>query len=272
MVRSIGGLPRPGETVPVPRIVTEVARGREVALVWHNQIGGTTFRIGPDAHAEEFVKVLPRAYGSWISGEAARLTWASRYARVPEVLDHGADDDGVWLHTRAVPGWSAVDPRWHDEPRTAVVAVGEGLRALHDTLPVDDCPFTWATADRLDRARGAAADAAADAVRGPGGLGPEPPIDRIVVCHGDPCTPNTLIGADRRWSGHVDLDAMGVADRWADIAVATMALGWNYGPGWEPLFHRAYGLPDDPERTAWYRALWNAGDDGIDEPEPGPVG
>jgi kanamycin kinase len=36
-----------------------------------------------------------------------------------------------------------------------------------------------------------------------------------------------------------------------------MALGWNYGPGWEPLFHRAYGLPDDPERTAWYRALWN---------------
>jgi aminoglycoside phosphotransferase len=107
--------------------------------------------------------------------------------------------------------------------------------------------------------------------RGPGGLGPEPPTDRIVVCHGDPCTPNTLIGADRRWSGHVDLDAMGVADRWADIAVATMALGWNYGPGWEPLFHRAYGLPDDPERTAWYRAVWNAGDDGIDEPEPGSI-
>ena len=140
------------------------------------------------------------------------------------------------------------------------------LRALHDTLPVDDCPFTWSTADRLDRARAAVADADTDAGRRPGGLGPEPPADRTVVCHGDPCTPNTLIGADRRWSAHVDLDAMGLADRWADIAVATMALGWNYGPGWEPLFHRAYGLPDDPERTAWYRALWN-----IDVDDVGPA-
>jgi kanamycin kinase len=249
VVRSIGGLPGP-DSVPVPRVVVEAARGREVALVWHNEIGGTTFRIGPDEHADEFVKVLPHAYGRWIGDEAARLEWASQYVRVPEVLDHGADADGVWLRTRAVPGWSAVDPRWHDEPRTAVIAVGEGLRAFHDTLPVDDCPFEWSTAARLVRARAAGADTDR--------LGPEPPGDRVVVCHGDPCTPNTLIGADGRWSGHVDLDATGVADRWADLAVATMALGWNYGPGWEPLFHQAYGLPDDAERTAWYRALWNA--------------
>lgn len=270
MVRSIGGLPRAGVHVPVPHVVPGIAHGREVALVWHNQIGGTTFRIGPDAHAEEFVKVLPHEYAPWVAGEAARLAWASRYARVPEVIGHGADDDGVWLHTRAVPGWSAVDPRWHDEPRTAVIAVGEGLRVLHETLPVADCPFTWATADRLARA----GDGAGPRVAGPGPaadrLGPEPPSDRLVVCHGDPCTPNTLIGADGRWSGHVDLDAMGIADRWADIAVASMALGWNYGPGWEPLFHRAYGVPDDPERTAWYRALWNADDDGVGT--PGTVG
>ena len=29
------------------------------------------------------------------------------------------------------------------------------------------------------------------------------------------------------------------------------------------LFHEAYGLPADPERTAWYRALWNLDDDEI---------
>ena len=85
----------------------------------------------------------------------------------------------------------------------------------------------------------------------------KPTTDLVVVCHGDPCTPNTLIGADGRWSGHVDLDATGTADRWADIAVATMALGWNYGPGWDRVFLDAYGIEPDEERTTWYRALWN---------------
>ncbi|MDQ8047299.1 MAG: phosphotransferase, partial [Patulibacter sp.] len=132
----------------------------------------------------------------------------------------------------------------------------EGLRALHDTLPVLDCPFEWSTAQRTGRARAAGAD--------PDLLGPEPPTDRVVVCHGDPCTPNTLIGADGKWAGHVDFDALGIADRWADLGVATMALGWNYGPGWDGLFHEAYGLPADEERTAWYRALWNLDDDGLE--------
>jgi kanamycin kinase len=48
-----------------------------------------------------------------------------------------------------------------------------------------------------------------------------PPIDRLVVCHGDSCALNTLLAADGRWSAHVDLGALGVADRWADLAIAT---------------------------------------------------
>jgi aminoglycoside phosphotransferase len=60
-----------------------------------------------------------------------------------------------------------------------------------------------------------------------------PPIDKLVVCHGDACAPNTLLGDDGCWSGHVDLGALGVADRWADLAIATWSTEWNYGPGWE---------------------------------------
>ena len=45
-----------------------------------------------------------------------------------------------------------------------------------------------------------------------------PPVDRLVVCHGDACAPNTLLTDDGRWSGHVDLGQLGVADRWADLA------------------------------------------------------
>ncbi len=84
-----------------------------------------------------------------------------------------------------------------------------------------------------------------------------PPVDRLVVCHGDACAPNTLIGEDGRWCGHVDLGALGVADRWADLAVATWSLEWNYGPGWQSTLLKAYGVDPDPQRIAYYRLLWD---------------
>jgi kanamycin kinase len=79
-----------------------------------------------------------------------------------------------------------------------------------------------------------------------------------VVCHGDPCAPNTIIGDDGRWTGHVDFASLGLADRWADLAVASMSIGWNYGEGWEPEFFAAYGITPDAERIRFYRELWNA--------------
>ena len=51
---------------------------------------------------------------------------------------------------------------------------------------------------------------------------------------------------------------MGVADRWADIAIATYSLGWNYGAAYERDLLDAYGIAPDEERTAFYRALWDA--------------
>ena len=86
-----------------------------------------------------------------------------------------------------------------------------------------------------------------------------PPADKLVVCHGDACAPNTLITDDGRWSGHVDLGDLGVADRWADLAIATWSTGWNYGPGWEQVLLDAYGIKPDEERTSYYRLLWELG-------------
>ena len=50
-----------------------------------------------------------------------------------------------------------------------------------------------------------------------------PAADELVVCHGDACAPNTLIGPDGHWTGHVALSELGVADRWADLARAGVA-------------------------------------------------
>jgi kanamycin kinase len=190
---------------------------------------------------------------------------------VPQLLGEGADETGSWIITSAVPGHMAVTSRWKAEPRTAVTAIGRGLRALHDALPVPDCPFSWSTSQRLADAR----RRAGQGLLTPGRWHPDhqhlsvpqalallddvPAVDELVVCHGDSCAPNTLLADDGRWSGHVDLGALGVADRWADLAVATWSATWNYGPDWEPLLLQAYSVAPDPDRTRYYRLLYELG-------------
>jgi kanamycin kinase len=234
----------PLDDVAVPPAVVAMARGQALQPLWHNELGGLTYGVGDDL----VVKWSPPALD--LTPERERLAWASAYVVVPEVVDHDADDDGSWLITRRLPGQNAVSPRWTAQPATAVAALAQGLRALHDRLPVEDCPFSWSVADRLTEVADSAARDALTAA---------PDVDRLVVCHGDACAPNTLLDDDGEWSGHVDLGSLGVADRWADLAVATWSTVWNYGPGWEGALLDAYGVASDAERTAYYRALWDAG-------------
>lgn len=236
-MRRPAGPPAAGTTVPPA--LTRLAAGARVRPIWINELGGLTFAIGTDRYA----KWSPRG-GPDLGAEAERLAWAGAYTPVARVLDSGRDVDGEWLITSALPGESAVAPRWLADPEGAVVAIGHGLRALHDALPVDSCPFSWSLEERLARAQSHPAFA------------DPPPVDRLVVCHGDACSPNTILDGDGTWIGHVDLGRLGVADRWADLAVGTYALGWNYGPGWDGVLLDAYGIAPDPDRTAFYRLLW----------------
>ncbi|PBC78466.1 kanamycin kinase [Streptomyces sp. TLI_235] len=250
----------------------EFARGRPVRAVWRNGLGGLTFQVGVDGE-RQFVKWLPAGSDGGLTAEVVRLRWAARYTPVPRVLEEGADEGGSWIVTAGLPGRSAVDDRWLRDPATAVRAVGEGLRALHEALPVRDCPFAWSAEQRLAAVRARAAAGRIDPADRPAGLPPfrtveealaaladVPPVDGPVVCHGDACAPNTLLGKDGRYSGHVDLGALGTADRWADLAVATWSTRWNYGPGWEEPMLAAYGIAPDRERTAYYRLLWHLAD------------
>ncbi|KAA0085452.1 aminoglycoside 3'-phosphotransferase [Mycolicibacterium sp. P9-64] len=216
----------PADAKPVPNFVVDLAGGREITSVWVNELGGTTFSLG----GEEFVKVYPDAHADLLVREEQRLRWAVAFHPVPRVLSSGPG----WLHTVALAGRSAVDPHWVARPRTATRAIGEGLRRLHDSLPVADCPFgppSWIPADA-------------------------PAADLLVVCHGDACPPNTLIGDDAQCSGHVDFSDLGVADRWSDIAVAASLLESDFEPGLEAEFLDAYGIDADEERMAYYRARW----------------
>lgn len=216
-------------------------------LVWRNELGGRTFRFS-GCDGASFVKWLPAHPEFDIRAETARLKWAREYVSVPEVLGCGESADSSWLWTRALPGTSAVDPRWRDQPAMAAHAIGVGLRLLHDRLPVETCPFSWSVPDRL---------AGLEALR-PDLLEGAPSVDTLVVCHGDPCVPNTLLADDGSYAGTVDLGALGIADRWADLAVATYSLSWNFPGSWEDQLLQAYGVDRDEQRLCYYRKLWDA--------------
>ncbi|QAY63143.1 aminoglycoside 3'-phosphotransferase [Xylanimonas allomyrinae] len=249
----------PDGSVRVPDAVRRLARGDRVTPVWRNPHGGLTFRldaVGGSATPTRFVKWSRTG----LAAEADRLRWAAPWTPVPRVLAHGTAPDDTspggepaeYLVTAAVPGRSAVDPRWLAAPATAARALGEGLRAMHDALPVAACPFDWGVRERLARLSPE--------------VGPEvrarlrdvPDVDRLVVCHGDACAPNTLLDDDGRWCAHVDLGRLGAADRWADLAVAAMSTTWNYGPGFGHLVYEGYGVVPDAARIAYYRLLWDS--------------
>lgn len=264
----------PLEQPDPPRAVRERAAGRTVHCVWENQLGGLTFRIeDADGVPVEYVKWAPAGSGLDLAKEAGRLRWAAARTTVPRVVDLLGDDDGsTCLITAPIAGDSAVAPMWLAQPERAVTAIGRGLRQLHDVLDPADCPFSWSVEDRLRDVRRLVADGtraepsgwnedhqhlALDDVLGV--LASPPPVDRLVVCHGDACAPNTLVAPDGSVAGHVDLGSLGVADRWADLAIATWSTGWNYGPGWEDVLLDAYGIASDPDRTRYYRLLWDLG-------------
>jgi kanamycin kinase len=156
-------------------------------------------------------------------------------------VGYGEDDDAQWLLTTAVPGELAVGDRWRARGREAIAAIAAGLRAIH-RVPVADFPATWADEVWVGRQ--------------PGNLGPRPPIDGPVLVHGDACAPNTLISDDGTWTGNVDFGDLGVGDRWADLAVASLSLDWNFGEGHQQELFDAYGVEPDEARIAYYRALW----------------
>lgn len=231
----------------VPDRVRALAAGAAVEPVWVSG-GGTTFRIGGES--ARFVKWRPYGSGEDLAAEAERLRWAHDFGLVPTPLEQGSDESGSWLVTAALPGESAISPRWKAEPEVAVRVAGSALRRLHDRLPVAQCPFDWSIETRRRRVHPSKAGDPKLTEIAPG-------IDKLVVCHGDACVPNTVITPDGRFAGLVDLGDLGLADRWADLAVGTWSTEWNYGPGWEDLYLQSYGVEADPDRIRFYRDLWD---------------
>jgi kanamycin kinase len=175
---------------------------------------------------------VPAAVAAAAGGQALRLVWANEAGGLTFAAGEGAGQRFI----KWAPAGSGIDltaeaermawaRRYHPVP--------EPLACGHDDTG------SWLVTAALEQAAAI------------------PPTDKLVVCHGDACAPNTLLASGGRWSGHVDLGLLGAGDRWADLAVATWSTEWNYGPGWDQPLLDAYGIAADPERTRYYRLLWD---------------
>jgi kanamycin kinase len=220
----------------VPGIVADAAAGSEPELVWRNELGGLTFRVD-----QKYVKWNPRSTGIDLERERVRLEWLETKLPAPRVLASGADEHAQWLVTKALPGECAVGETWRARRPEAIAAIAAGLRAMH-AIPIGDFPRDWTLE--------------VWAARQPASLGPCPLTDGPVLVHGDACAPNTLINRAGEWVGNVDFGDLAVGDRWADLAVASMSLDWNFGEGHQDELFEAYGIERDQERIRYYRALW----------------
>jgi kanamycin kinase len=222
---------------PIPGVIVYLAAGGRCELAWRNELGGLTFRLDG-----RFVKWNPLRTGVDLENERLRLQWLEGRHPAPRVLAWGQDGQAQWLVTSPVPGEHAVGDTWRARRREAVAAIAAGLRAIH-TIPAGDFPAEWTSQTWLART--------------PASLGPRPDVHGPVLVHGDACAPNTLISATGAWTGNVDFGDLAVGDRWADLAIASMSLDWNYGEGHHAEFYEAYGIEPDPARIHYYRQLWH---------------
>jgi kanamycin kinase len=220
----------------IPEIVLDLASGHQVDLVWRNELGGLTFRFD-----DRFVKWNPRRTGIDLDLERVRLEWIAHRHPAPRVIAAGADDSAQWLVTAALAGDSAVGDTWRARRPEAIQAIATGLRAIH-AISIDDFPPEWTSQVWVGRR--------------PDALGTPPPVDDPVVVHGDACAPNTLISDTGEWTGHVDFGDLALGDRWADLAIASLSVDWNFGEGHQGELFDAYGIAPDEQRIRYYRELW----------------
>lgn len=219
------------------------------------------FRRGP-----VYAKVSAAAGIPELAAERDRVEWLAGTA-IPGavVVDWIESEAGAALLISAVPGVTGRELPWSPK---RVDSLAAAIRAFHE-LPVADCPFERRLEDVLRQVE--------DVVRR-GAVNPDfltdewrlvepsellarlhasvPAVRDLVVCHGDACLGNFLFDPETlEWTGAIDVGHLGVADRYADLALTTAQVEhrWSVDP---VDFLTSYGIDSgDGERLTFYRLL-----------------
>lgn len=119
-----------------------------------------------------------------------------------------------WMLTRRIPGEDCTARIYQEDPPRLSEALGQILRALHDT----DCtgfPLPDRTAEYLADAAGREAAAPLASL-----------LRSDTLIHGDYCLPNIMLD-NWRFSGFIDLGGSGLGDRHIDLYWGAWSLAYN---------------------------------------------
>lgn len=242
---------------------------------WHEAWGylgvTTVWRVThPDGHSL-FVKIGGHDRVPRMTRELARLAWAAAYVSVPRVVGRGAGAGREWFEMEPLAGLDATVHPHRVDPARLVPALARGLRAFHDALPVERCPFDERSEVKLAHVRRRAAAGlivpARDFHREFAHLSVDeavqelerraPGHEDLVVGHRDYCLPNVMLDERGDVTGYLDLGELGVCDRRSDVVVGAWSVTWNLGPDWEELFYDEYGLVPTVDEITFYRLLYD---------------
>jgi len=236
--------------------------GYAVDNEWTNDYEGSSVRrMTRNAGPTLYVKTAPS-----LRREHQRLQWCQGRVPAPTIIEF-AEDASDTLVTAAAPGIAASERSLLPDTAMVVDAVARGLRLLHG-LPAEECPFDTSTdvllaaAEASLHAQYEVWDEAAQRMRPARHVFDElvatrPATTSAVVLHGDASLPNFLI-SDGEVTGLVDLGALGVGDRWWDLATGLKSIQrpGNAIAHERDRFLQTYGVTDDPTRERWFRLLY----------------
>ncbi|MFF4607695.1 APH(3'') family aminoglycoside O-phosphotransferase [Streptomyces sp. NPDC001339] len=230
------------------------------------------------ADGTRYAKCVAAADAAGLKAERDRVAWLSgRGVPGPRVLDWHSGNAGACLVTAAVVGVAA-DQVSAADLRAYWDRIADAVRRLHE-VPVRQCPFRRDVDGMVARARDVVARGATNPEFLPAEQQHTPPTELLarllpqvarrrdqeaadtVVCHGDLCLPNIVL--DPRTldvSGFIDLGRLGLADRYADLAL----LLTNARETWpdeeqaqaaDAAFAERYGITLDHDRLRFYLHL-----------------
>jgi len=226
-----------------------------------------------------YAKIASSARSAELAGERDRLAWlCGRGIMCPEVIDWREAEEGACLVMTAVSGIPAGELAGADLLK-AWPSMARQLGLLH-ALPVDQCPFERNLSLMFERAanvvsrdavnpdflpdtdKDTPANALLARVERELPIRLEQEVADRVVCHGDASLPNFMV--DQRTfacTGLIDLGRLGIADRYADLAlmIANAEENWT-GPdqatqAFSILFDIMGIATPDRDRLAFYLRL-----------------
>lgn len=198
------------------------------------------------------VYYLPRLHAwlkcapSGIRAEADAMRHLHSKATVPRLLHYLEADNCQYLLTSSLAGYPLYAAEMLAEPEAVIRILAGVLRELH-ALDVQACPLDQRLTVKWHTWSFTPEESA--------WLALDPPIEDLVVTHGDACLPNFHSDGEH-YTGCLDLGDAGVADRWQDLTLSLWSLQYNLGtPAWGVPFLDAYGIAPDQRKIEYYLRL-----------------